>query len=93
MSGFWMVPTIRKPDHLKSDLQNVRISNESGFWMVGFKIPTEIEFSKVQRDHKTLKRLPKPQILNLGGGGGPLGQIKNSSAMNNWMAKKLISSY
>ena len=29
-----------KPDHLKSDLQKVRISNVSGFQMVGFQIPT-----------------------------------------------------
>ena len=27
-------------DNSKTDLQNVRISNESGFRMVGFRIPT-----------------------------------------------------
>ena len=27
-------------DHLKTDLQNVRFSNDSGFRMVGFRIPT-----------------------------------------------------
>ena len=46
-SCFW---SIRKPDifvpllnglnHLKSDLRNVQISNESGFWMLRFRIPT-----------------------------------------------------
>ena len=53
MSGFWMVrfsngwdytyghsQTIWKPDHLKSNLQNVWISNAFGFQMVGFQIPT-----------------------------------------------------
>ena len=34
------IPTIWKPDHWKSDLQKVWISNVSRFWMFGFQIPT-----------------------------------------------------
>ena len=33
-------PTIWNPDHLKSELQKVRISNVSKFQMVGFQIPS-----------------------------------------------------
>ena len=55
-SNFWMVgtiaksyshswsPTIWKQDHLNSDFQKVWISNVSGFWMVGFQIPTVLGF-------------------------------------------------
>ena len=35
-----IVLTIWKPDHSKYDLQNVRISKDSRFWMVGFWIST-----------------------------------------------------
>ena len=48
MVGFQMVwtgvPTIWKPDHSKVDLQKVRFSNDSGFRMVGFQIPTVFRF-------------------------------------------------
>ena len=41
-----LVHTIRKPD-----LKNVRFSNESGFGMIGFQIPTVLEMSS----HKTVQ--------------------------------------
>ena len=37
-SGFQIVGT--RPDHLKTHFQKVRISNVTGFPMVGFQIPT-----------------------------------------------------
>ena len=40
-----MAPTIWNPNRLKTDLQNVRFSYDSGFWMVGFRIPTVIDTS------------------------------------------------
>ena len=47
-----------KLDHLKSDLQNVWISNESGFRMVGFRISTvfKIGLSKLS-DFKCILKL------------------------------------
>ena len=39
-----IVPTIRNPNHSKTDLQNVRFSNVSGFRRVGFQIPTVFTF-------------------------------------------------
>ena len=35
--------------HLKTDLQNVRFSNDSGFRMVGFRIPTVLHYVRILR--------------------------------------------
>ena len=50
MSGFRMpfenrmkMSDFLKVDHSKSDLNNVRFSNDSSFWMVGFRIPTVMD--------------------------------------------------
>ena len=51
-SGFRMVLDLNGchfvQNHLKSDLQNVRYSNVSGFWVFGIRIPTVVCYSDPQ---------------------------------------------
>ena len=39
-----MVPNIRKPNHSKTKLQNVRFLNGFGIWMFGIPAPTVLYF-------------------------------------------------